>query len=154
MTFNVKNFIDDYFEHPIVQKIGYNNTKSLYVCKVPSYIHNEHKFILYEVTFDANPIGHTEKVSKMHWCKVQTLKVKENKFPKLHKDHVYSVDLDNSEFDLSIVSRSEKETMYRINNIFNDINVLITSESAYDNPSYLTLTSALEMYNTTVSLNF
>ena len=154
MTFNVKYFINDYFEHPIVEKIGYNQTKSLYACKIPSYIQNEYKFILYEVIFDVNPIGHTEKISKLQWSKIQTLKLKENKFPKLKNDHIYNVDLDNTEFDLTIVSRSEKETKYRINNIFNDIYVLINSESEYDHPSHLNLTSALEMYNTTILLDF
>jgi hypothetical protein len=149
---NVYNFINDYFEHPIVTKIGYNESSSLYVCSIPSMINNEYKYLLFEVQFDVWPIGHTDKLKNVRWTRMQSKKFDKPKF-RTKKEHYYAVDLDNSEFTIKVYNRSDESCDYIVNNVLNCNVNIENSKSKYDHVSNMNLTAALEIYSTTVQLN-
>lgn len=148
---NVCYFINDYFEHPSVTKVGYTDMSSLYACKLPSMISNEHKYLLFEVKFDVWNIGHVEKLKNLNWNRMQTTKFSTQKF-KLKNEHYYTVDPDNSEFQISLENRTEELCNYKVNNV-NNVKVIIENKkSKYDHVPNMTLTNALEIFSTTVSL--
>lgn len=144
----------EYFQYPIMQKIPSSSDPSLsiYMCPIQCLLLNEKRYLIVLVPSDTAPIGSTRPLHELRWHSLQT-RILTSEFENLEiAPHQYQISRD-SKFTLSlhVQERSKDHTTYTAE--FDPpllITLLHTKGIEYEYPNSGTLISALETFQTIV----
>ena len=150
-----KNLID-YYNNPVFVKINdtpknkYNNSYSIYYCKVGCMLCIDDRYLIVMVNNDDMPVGNNERLSSLKWVSFQTRTLESNLKLKAVDITVKPNKFVNTTVELSEVLKNENVNKYIYYYNFLKIELLSTDEDiVYSEKG--TIKSCLESYNCILS---
>ena len=150
--------IDEYFGHPMLEKVGTHETFSLYAVEIASMLLNETRFLIVFVRDDPRPVGSKTPLVQLQWVSLQTRTIGhaglEDKDLFEHRTLPPPTYMSQrgatSDVRISCVSRNSSITSYHASAYPIEVSLLHTKQNEFEYPQEGNLASALETFQTIV----
>lgn len=146
----IYELVDEYYDHPVLQKVRNVNGMSMYVVRLPCLLLNEKRYLI-ALTFqdDYIPIGSSIPLAHLRWRSFMIRVLQEEDFERLPV-HSYTIkQVDKFMLPLSIVKRSKEISIYEVDTLQDlQLSLLHTRGQEFEYPSTGNLVSAFETFQT------
>lgn len=141
----------NYYNNPVLTKIKDAEIYSVYMSKINSMISSGNRYLvlLIDKNFESN--GTTKYMKDCEWVSLQTRTLTENHDIK-YSEYVPTLKTPLNE-KITLVSRNEKQTLYKCETFPININMLHPKNNKYKYVNNGTIVSALETFQTVINFN-
>jgi len=151
-----RKMISDYFANPKLSKINNTNNQSIYAGEGLFQTMGETRYLVVSTNLDHTPIGTIKNLFDIRWDVLQTRKYtgddKKYNVPQFSYTPPSDFSPQETKILLTCINRSDTITSYTGGGLA--VNMLIPSNKGkYQYPEKITLSKALEEYNTVLTFN-
>ena len=148
---NIYDTFVEYFDDPTMSKVKVNGTYSMYMTKVRCLLSSVNRYIVAVVENDTSPLHSNEKLSNLSWKSLQTRSLTEHYNIPPYAYHVKRT-APFSNAIMRVGDVTEKCSNYDCDGLNITITLLNTKRSYFEYQAKGTLLSALETFQTIISL--
>jgi len=145
----IYDLIDNYYDHPVLQKIKNINDMSMYAIRLSCMLLNEKRYLIVLCLQDNYPLNSFLPLSTLRWKSFMARTLEDDQFENLYI-HTYSLKRQEKyTIPIHITKRSKVISIYQFDK-YSDLklSLLHLKGQEYEYPSNGNLVSALEVYQT------
>jgi hypothetical protein len=144
------NLVDNYYDHPFLQKVRDQDDMSTYMCKISSLLLNENRYLVAIASKDDHPVGHVQALGDISWKYFQARVLEGNEYVSI-LGQSYVTKRDMSWPIVKVKSTKEYSVFVDETGLYPvEVTLLHTSSDEYEYPSRGTFAACLETYQTMV----
>lgn len=143
-------YLDFYYDHPLMKKIKDEHEYSVYMCKIYSLLLNEKRYLIAIVQKDHYPINHICNLIDLNWISFQARVLDDYEYTEINSHSYLSKKTPN--YSVYKISQDVDKSIYHLKNNEFPIEIILlhTHHDIFEYPNDGNLVSCLETYQTII----